>query len=299
MVARKVKPVTSAAVVIVTHASPPGVLERAVDSVLRCSPEHSILVVDNGGTASRRLAEHGSPMTTRVHVVATSNRGFGAAANVGIRRAISDGADAIALLNDDVEVQSGWLEPLLAEFSDDGVGAVQPLLVDADGTTINSAGVEIDRFGAGTDRRRGRSVDDECRQPTDLDVFTGGAVVLRADFVEAVGGFDERFFLYYEDVELARRGTTAGWRYRLVPSSRVIHLGSATTGALGDDMARLRERNRIWWVAMHGTWRDLGAAVGLAARRVRHRPRRAHALGLLSGVGGAVSRRIARSIRRG
>lgn len=284
--------------VIVTHASPPGVLERALDSVLRCSPKHPIVVVDNGGSASRRLVEHGSSLDTRLQVIATDNRGFGAAANVGIRRAIADGADVIALLNDDVEVQPGWLEPLLAEFTDDGVGAVQPLLVDADGTTINSAGVEIDRFGAGSDRLRGRPIDDGCPQPTDVDVFTGGAVVFRADFVEAVGGFDERFFLYYEDVELARRGTAAGWRYRLVPSSRVIHLGSATTGALGDDMARLRERNRIWWVAMHGTWRDLGAAVGLAARRVRHRPRRAHVLGLVSGVAGALPRRIGRSIGR-
>lgn len=298
MVARRVKCVTLVAVVIVTHASPPGVLEGAVASVLDCSPGVQIHVVDNGGMASSRLAGHLGASAGRVHVVATENRGFGAAVNVGVQRSVDDGAGLIAVLNDDVEVQPNWLEPLVAEFADDRVGAAQPLLLAADGQTVNSAGVDIDRFGAGSDRWRDTPLGDVSMQPDDVEVFTGGAVMLRADFVSAVGGFDERFFLYYEDVELARRGAHAGWRYRLVPSSRVIHLGSATTSELGDDMARLRERNRIWSVAMHGTWRDLGAASWLAIRRVRHRPRRAHLLGLLGGVSGAVTRRAARSIRR-
>jgi len=297
MVARRVQHVTLAAVVIVTHAPPPGVLERAVTSVIDCSSDIAIYVIDNGGAASSRLAAVVAPPSGRVHVVTTENHGFGAAANVGIHRAIGDGAQVIAVLNDDVEVQPGWLELLVAEFADDGVGAVQPLLVASDGRTVNSAGVDIDRFGAGSDRWRGRPLDEVVTGPCDVEVFTGGAVVVSAAFIGAVGGFDERFFLYYEDVELARRGTAAGWRYRLVPSSRVTHLGSATTARLGDDVIRLRERNRIWSVAMQGSWSELGVALWLTVRRIRQRPRRAHLLGLVGGVAGALPRRIGRGRR--
>lgn len=288
----------SVTVVIVTHRAPPRMLERAVASVARHSPDASIHVVDNGGSARSRLPAHDEPWGNRLRVTTTANRGFGAAANTGIGTAAAEGIDVVVVLNDDVEVQPGWLEPLLDELDDPRVGAVQPLLVAADGETINSAGVKLDRFGAGSDRGRGESVTSVGMEAADLDLFTGGAVLLRTEFVRQVGGFDERFFLYYEDVDLAHRGTVAGWSYRLVPASRVVHHGSSTTSELGDDMARLRERNRIWSVAMHGTWRDLGAASWLAIRRVRHRPRRAHLLGLLGGVGGAVTRRAARSIRR-
>lgn len=285
-------------VVIVTHRAPPGLLERAVASVVEHSPDASIHVVDNGGSARSRLLEHDESLETRLRVTTTANHGFGAAANVGIRAAIADDVATIVVLNDDVEVQPGWLEPLLDELVDPGVGAVQPLLVATDGETINSAGVDLDRCGAGSDRGRGDPATSIGAEAYDLDLFTGGAVLLRSDFVIDVGSFDERFFLYYEDVELAHRGSAAGWRYRLVPVSRVVHHGSATTGQFGDEMARLRERNRIWSVAMQGSWDELGAAVWLAVRRVRHRPRRAHLLGLLGGVGGAVTRRVARSTRR-
>ena len=166
------------------------------------------------------------------------------------------------MLNDDVIVTPGWLTPLTDALAEHGVGAVQPVLLRpdcGDRPVIASAGVTIGPDGAGVDLGSGSPYDPDV--PTgDLAIFTGGAVVFDAEFVTATGGFDERWFLYYEDVDLALRGQRLGWRYRLVPASAVVHHGGVSTGR---DVARtryLQERNRVW------------AAIGSRPRRRSHVP---------------------------
>ena len=83
------------------------------------------------------------------------------------------------------------------------------------------------------------------RSIREIEIFTGGAVVFDADLLTATGGFDERLFLYYEDVDLARRGRRLGWRYRVVPESTVEHRRSTSTGERPDETLFLQERNRI------------------------------------------------------
>jgi N-acetylglucosaminyl-diphospho-decaprenol L-rhamnosyltransferase len=227
--------------------------------------------------------------------------------NVGIALGLERGADAIALLNDDVVVDPGWLTPLIEDMQRaDDIGSAQPTLVHStDGRdepdripAVNSAGVVIDRYGAGSDRLRDHAVADVQAEAIDIGVFTGGAVVMRRDLFDDVGVFDERFFLYYEDVELARRAARAGWRHRHVPASTVRHVGSATTGRLGDDRRRLQERNRIWSTIMHGSGTEVLSGLGLSIRRLRHQPKAAHRRALIEGMGGAPVRLVDRFRRR-
>ncbi len=294
-------------VVVLTFDPAPGMLEDALRSVLDHTPSSDDTavrthVVDNGRRAGDLLASatwRGRPLAESVLLTtAHDNRGYAGGMNIGIDAAIASGADVIVLLNDDVVVTDGWLEPVLAEFADADIGAVQPLLVDPGGATINSAGVLVDRFGAGSDRLRGESVDAAGVDAVDIDVFTGGALALSRAFVDDIGRFDERFFLYYEDVDLAIRGARAGWRYRLAPTSRVEHRGSATTADLGDRVVFLRERNRLWSVAMHGSVSQIGRASWLSVRRLRHTPRRVHARALGEGIVGGARRLVTRVHRR-
>ncbi|NND73413.1 MAG: glycosyltransferase family 2 protein [Ilumatobacter sp.] len=294
-------PIERVSVVMLAFDTPPGVLERSVQSVLADRTGSGgfpveLVVIDNGASAADRLRG------VAAEVVSTgSNAGYAGGMNAGIRRALESGADAVALLNDDVSIDPGWLAPLVAELDADAdVGAAQPTLLDGDGDTsaapiVNSAGVVIDRFGAGSDRHRGALLGEVGSLPADIEAFTGGAVMLHRDFIADVGFFDERFFLYYEDVELARRGRRVGWRYRHVPAATVWHVGSATTAQLGDDVRRLQERNRIWSSAMHGSAGELARALSLSVRRLRHRPRRVHAVALLQGLAGVPSRLAARA----
>ena len=180
---------------------------------------------------------------------------------------------------------------------DPAVGAVQPLLLLAGEPPlrVNSRGVQLDRTGQGTDIGLGEPDRlDALDQPTDLELFTGGAVLLRAEFVRATGGFDERFFLYYEDVDLARRGAELGWRYRLAPASRVVHRGSVTADAHGAVAAFHRERNRLWTLWRHGSPGDQMRGLWLSVRRLRWAPRAVHAKALAAGVAAAPRLLVAR-----
>lgn len=285
-------------VVVVTYRAPVGVLERAVRSLVDVDPggglSIEVIVVDNGGRAAARLAEAG---VDGVRVLESSgNFGFGAAANQGFEAALASGAGAVVCLNDDVIVRPGWLAPLVAALDEHDAGAVQPLLVQhgTEPGVVNSAGVTIDRFGAGSDWRRGEPIADIGDEPVQVPAVTGGAVLFSAAFLGDVGGFDERFFLYYEDVELCRRGAAAGWTYWLVPAARVEHLGSVTTDLLGDHRLFLQERNRLWTVAMYGRPAEVASALSLSVRRLRHAPHAIHRRALVAGVRGALPRWIAR-----
>lgn len=274
------------AAVVVTFRPPPGVLAAAVRSVLDGGGVERVIVVDNGGQAPSALGELAQRVTL---VTPSSNGGFGAGANAGIRAAIDGGATAVAVLNDDVRVEPGWAEPLLDELASDlSLGAVQPkLLVDgSDPVVVNSVGVTLDRACAGHDIGYGEPDGPPFDEPRDIAIFTGGAVVLRDEFIVDVGPFDERWFLYYEDVDLALRGARQGWRYRCVPASVVWHAGSATTAGLGDRTRYLQERNRLRLAARHGTLSQMARAAWLSIRRLRHAPHRVHARALAAGVAG-------------
>ena len=119
-------------------------------------------------------------------------------------------------------------------------------------------------------------------------------MLFRAAFLEATGGFDSSYFLYYEDLDLARRGIELGWTYRCLPASRVWHRVSASTAKLGDRAVYLRERNRLRFAFRFGKPSVVTRAVWLSIRRVRWSPRTIHARALLAGLGGAPRALLAR-----
>ena len=120
---------------------------------------------------------------------------------------------------------------------------------------------------------------------------------MSADFLDDVSGFDERYFLYYEDVDVSLRGAERGWTYRCETTSVVNHHGGASTASLGDDLRRLQERNRLWTTIRFGTPGVFGRSLWLSVRRLRHEPRRAHRRGF--GEGLRASPRLVRARRRG
>lgn len=262
-------------------------LDRCLESIELHGGVDHVVVVDNGGTATTTETDRRSVLRPE------HNAGFGAGANAGMAAARRLGASTVVLLNDDVVVTEGWIEPLVDELgADQRVGAAQPMLVLA-GTappTVNSLGVVIGHDGAGNDVGLGSPVEEVDPVPRDIDVFTGGAVAFRREFLEDMRGFDERYFLYYEDVDLARRGARSGWRYRCVPSSTVEHRKGASTAVLGQRTAYLRERNRLWSAFRNEPARTVLGAVWLSIRRVRHRPYLVHVEALVVGVAGGLWR---------
>ncbi|MEX1107173.1 MAG: glycosyltransferase family 2 protein [Ilumatobacteraceae bacterium] len=286
------------AVVVLTFDAPAGMLEDCLASLRKADPQHlhPVIVVDNG----TRTAELPPELFTGVRLVRNpTNTGYAGGMNTGIREARALGADVVVLLNDDVTVTPGWTEPLSAEMAaDERAGAVQPKLLSwPDATVVNSMGVRLGRDGAGVDIGHGQP-DVGFDEPATIEAFTGGAVMLRMAMLDDVGIFDERYFLYYEDVDLALRASERGWHHRVAPASVVQHRGSASMGGVGHLAIRLRERNRLWVLFRHRPAGDVARGLWLSTRRLRWAPRTVHASALAAGLA-AAPRLLAARFRQG
>ena len=173
----------------------------------------------------------------------------------------------------------------------------------AEVSVIQNAGNEL--TSALWVRDRGARQPDDARfdEPCDVWGWCGGAVLFPASYLADVGWMDDRFFLYWEDVDLSWRGARRGWRYRYVPTSVVRHRHGASMGALGPRFEALNQRNRLVVVARHAglraatrawarvaaeaawfAWRD-----GVVAVVGRRRPSGRRVTVRLRALGGAVS----------
>jgi GT2 family glycosyltransferase len=192
------------------------------------------VLVDNGSTdGSVELAREEFPEVSVVEI--GENLGFGPALN----RAIAErGGDPLIVLNDDVVCEPGFVEAMIEPFAAGAEMVAGVLLSERDQGTIDSAGVIADRTLMGFDYLHGEPRDAASDAPDPLGPTGGAALYARAQF-EAVGGFDERIFLYYEDLDLALRLRAAGARCRLAAGAAAVHAYSQTLGAAsGDKYAR-------------------------------------------------------------
>jgi GT2 family glycosyltransferase len=140
-------------------------------------------------------------------------------------------------------------------------------------TVIANAGNVRDGHGYGADRGWLEVDRGQYDTPADVVAWSGGAVLLRSTHLEEVGRFDERLFLYYEDLELSLRGAAAGWRFRYEPASVVEHRQGSSASRDVTRSERLKERNRLLVVARHdGLGRflvELARFVGITLAYVR------------------------------
>ncbi|MEO6156743.1 MAG: hypothetical protein ABIQ39_03835, partial [Ilumatobacteraceae bacterium] len=148
----------------------------------------------------------------------------------------------------------------------------------------------LDRYGAGQDIGFDEPDGPAFDLATDIDIFTGGAVLFSTAFLDDLDGFDERYFMYYEDVDLALRGQRRGWVYRCAPASRVWHEGGVSADGAPAQRIFVTERNRIWCLFRFAGWRSMASGLGLAVRRTRHAPRSVHFRALVAGLRGGPRR---------
>ena len=174
--------------------------------------------------------------------------GFATANNQAIQASDSE---FVATLNNDTRVEPGWLDALIeAMDTHPKVGmCASKMLFAGRRNVINSAGIAIDRAGIAWDRLGGRSddADETALQP----VFgpCAGAALYRRAMLDQIGLFDEDFFAYMEDVDLAWRGQLAGWKALYVPRARVYHHHSATGKEGSPFKNRQLGRNKVWLIA--------------------------------------------------
>jgi N-acetylglucosaminyl-diphospho-decaprenol L-rhamnosyltransferase len=224
---------------------------RALQSLREQSRPVDVVVVDNGSADdSPALVREQFPEVTLLEL--GSNLGFGPALN----RAVSEHpGDPLILLNNDVECEPRFVEALL-DTAAEGVHSVAGVLVQERAPElIDSAGVVADRTLMGFDYLHGEPLDDALAAADPLGPTGGAALYDRAAF-EAVGGFDERIFLYYEDLDLALRMAATGASCRLAGEARALHAYSASLGAKSDQKFAHTGWSRGYMLRRYGVMSD-------------------------------------------
>src|SRR5690606_23861242 len=150
--------------------------------------------------------------------------------NDGIHHAIKRKAKLVALFNNDAVADSRWLAQLVSRMeSDEQLGIVTCKFLRSDRTTLDSAGEQYSVWGVPFPKGRDELDDGLYNESFYVFVATGGAILYRVSALKDVGFFDEKYFAYYEDVDLSFRMQLAGWRVFYDPSALAYHALSATS----------------------------------------------------------------------
>lgn len=179
-----------------------------------------------------------------------SNPGYGAAINAAVAL-LPESVEWVLVSNPDVELRTGCIDKLIASAERDPlIGAVGPLVENLDGTVYPSArAIPSLRTGIGhalfAEVWKGnpwtaiyRDGTTATRERRDAGWLSGSCFLVRRSAFEEVGGFDERYFMYFEDMDLGYRLGQAGYRLVYEPSARALHIGAHSTALESSRMVR-------------------------------------------------------------
>ena len=257
-------------------------IATALDSVfalsdVRADPEFANVVVSDNGSADGSREFIAQRYGGRVQIVENgANLGFAAACN---RAFAATSSEYVFLLNPDAELKDGALAQIVT-FMDahPACGIAGSRIYNYDGSVQESVG-EFDtwagaflrssawgelpvlrRFANGA---RLRCFDHDTPQRVDLAI--GAALAIRRAVIDAIGPFDERFFLYHEEVDFAKRAAGAGWETWYVPASEAVHEGMGSARGQYNVEKRKQTSRRKYWLKHHGRawyYSLVGALVG-------------------------------------
>lgn len=216
--------------------------------------ELEVMVVDNGSSdgSAQYLREQGIP-----HIALDRNLGFAAAVNMGF---FATNAGTVATINADTVIEPGALAKMHeALMNDPTIGGVQPRILslirgerrnpEDPEVAIYSLGQALTADGRAREDGIGQRQGERGYEPRDVFGVCGAACLFRRELISELGGYDESYFAFYEDVDLNVRARIAGWSFRLAPLAVVWHIGNASWHAGFErpdaENARLVARNRI------------------------------------------------------
>jgi GT2 family glycosyltransferase len=273
-------------------------LPRCLGSLREQGAELEPLVIDNGSTdgSLAYLEREGVP-----HVALPRNTGFAAAVNLGVARTA---AEAILVLNADTVLEPGCAGRLLEVLAGDpSLGGVQPRILQLEGgpgatpgspaaARVYSAGQALSADGRALERGAGEPQRPQLSAPAEVFGVCGAACLLRRALFAELGGYDERYFAFYEDVDLNVRARIAGWRFEYVPEAVVWHVGNASWSEgfrrPAAENARLVARNRlatqVKFMPARALPRIAAVECGALARAARQRRFRATLRGKLAAL---------------
>ena len=212
---------------VIPHRNSGDLLERCVDALLAASGLDEIVVADEGstdGSADRVAAK------PKVRVVESTRRGFAAAMNTAVAEARGD---RLLLLNSDAFVRPDTIERLNRRLDEDPhLALCGAALVNPDGTRTKTHTDLFTFFRAMIDTLNIRPpIDQDGRGLVRVQAVLPTCALARREALEEIGGFDERFVFYYEDLDVSLRLAQAGWEQAIDWDAEAVHIGGGSTSA--------------------------------------------------------------------
>ena len=232
--------------ILVVNWNAGALLGRCLQSLARQTrPPDRVIVVDNA--SSDDSLELAAPYLSGVEVIRLQeNAGFARANNIGADAATD--VDALVLLNPDAFPEPGWLAALVdaAERFPEFAAFASQLRLDAAPDRLDGAGDSYHVSGRAW--RNGHNAPVASWPAAAHEVFApcAAAALYRRQAFAEIGGFDESYFCYFEDVDLGFRLRLRGYRTLYVPASVVRHVSSALSGYRSDFAVYHGERNSVW-----------------------------------------------------
>ncbi len=229
-----------------------------------------IVVVENasGDDSLERLAALGDRITL---VESTENLGFAGGCNLGVSRS---SGEYVAFLNNDARPDAAWVRAAVARFETSrSIGAVASRVLDWEGKTVDFVDAGLTWYGMGYKPLTAEPYTDEHLLPGAPVLFgTGSSMFVRRSVYDELGGFDERYFMFFEDVDLGWRLNLKGWTFAYEPASLAYHRHHASMTSFGQwKESYLLERNALFTLYKNASDEMLAevlpAAIALAVRR--------------------------------
>jgi GT2 family glycosyltransferase len=252
--------------------------------------ELEVLVVDNGSVddSLEILRRRGV-----AHLELGRNEGFARAVNLGVARTR---APFVLVLNADCFPAPGCVRLLLDTLAGNAtLGGVQPRILQAGGggelPRIYSAGQQLARNGSASERGWGEPDGMAFAQRAEVFGVSGAACMLRRELFTRLGGYDESYFAFYEDVDLNARARLAGWRFEYVAAASAVHVGHAGWSQqrrAHSFNVRLTVRNRLATAVKVLPASGVAGAALLTLRSLLASPFRGSARAAFAGAGSAL-----------
>jgi len=242
-------------------------LDRCLRSVgKQLGKTDKLFLVDNGSTDGS--AKHVRKQHSYVEVISLrSNVGFAAACNRAVESASQD---FVILLNNDIEVAPGWLASLkhaARDHPNDVAAWGSALYMFENRRIINHVGGVFTPIGGGVDLGMGTIAVSSGKNPKPVAFVSGASMMVPREMFLNLGGFDDDYFVYFEDVDYCWRAWVLGYTVLHVPGSRVFHRLGGTIGRLWSPYrVYLGERNRLQTLLKNAAWPSIlvGLIVSLA-----------------------------------
>lgn len=235
---------------------------RVADLTIRCLKsviksdykDLEIIVVDNASDDG--LEEEINKFSDIEFIQTGKNLGYTGGNNIGIKKGLELGAEYIFILNPDAYVQKDTIGLLVEGIEKYDAGIVNPKILFDDSDIIWFAGKIFDKANVlashiGVNQKDTGQLDKDC----EIDDVTGAAMLVKSEVFKKVGLFDERYFLYYEESDLAYRARQAGYKLMYIYEAKVLHKNAQSTGLGSGLQDYYITRNRMLFAKKFLSWR--------------------------------------------